>query len=132
MDLTLEDYLLGQATSMPEDRAYDVLKEVGADIEIKLDHCLQHPKRMGSSVRLSVKVKGSNVDGWQVFHVLVGRKEFLGDTGEPLQKLSNPAEGPVPVGRHFLWAKKGSITTDPQVYRIGLGKDDQEIEIPVP
>jgi len=134
IEMTLETKLLEDASfRMSEDEAYEVLKEIAADIEIKLKHCQDHPKKMGSAVSVKIITKGPSGDstGWQVFHVLAGLKKFGNQPGIPLPKFSSPAEGKVTVGRHLIWAKKGDITTKEETYQIGFSKDDQLIEIPV-
>ena len=134
IEATQEAKLLEAAsTTMSEEKAYEVLKEVSADFKVKLAHCRKHPKKMGSAVNVEIKVKDSSgdVDGWQVFHVLRGLKIYANKKGAPLPKLSNPAKGSVSVGRHLIWAKKGDMKTKEVAYRIGFGKDDAVIELPI-
>jgi hypothetical protein len=134
MEATVEAQLLEKASiSMSEANAYELLKEISADLDVKLAHCKGHRRRMGSVVRVKIITKSPSGDSgnWQVFHVLAGLKKFANMPGEPLPKLSSPAEGTVTVGRHVIWAKKGDTTTRELTYRIGFSKDDQVIEIPV-
>ena len=136
MSLTYDVYLLeGVKKEQNKEKAIIKLKDAAADLRIKADHCSRN-ENLNPKIKVKVLTKNSqNNDshGYQVWFVQKGMEDVTA-CYDNFNKFSSPTdEKELVPGGYFVWAKKGSTTTERIPKRIGGdGKKEIEIDLLVP
>lgn len=123
-------------TGLQRKNLYDGLKEVEADLTLKVTGPRTGSGEVVRVVEVRVRTKRGNHDvgGYQVWYVTKG---WAKDTtkSKPFDRLtdpSNPSSMKLAPGNYFIWLGKKPVT-DPQPVSIGAyGETRREIEVPVP
>jgi hypothetical protein len=116
-------------------RRSDVIDDVAAELEAKVEHCRLLGIGMGGSVLLKVNTRRGpqTVADWQVVYLLKVYEHVDGATPTVFPSLSTPTEAALEPGRYWLWARDPTTgrTSDRALVRV-LGRSELAVDLPVP
>ena len=116
-------------------RRPDVMDDVAAELEAKVEHCRLLGIGMGGSVLLSVNTRRGpqTVGDWQVVYLLKVYEHVEGATPTVFPSLSSPTEAALEPGRYWLWARDPTTgrTSERALVRV-LGRSQLAVDLPVP
>jgi hypothetical protein len=123
------------AALLTERPTKDVIADVTAELEAKVDHCKKLGTGMGGSVLLQVSTRhGSRtVSDWQVFYLLKIYERVSAAAPVTFPTLSTPTETRLDPGRYWLWARDPTTgrTSERALVRVA-GQTALRVDLPVP
>jgi hypothetical protein len=123
------------ADLLTEQPTREVVNDVTAELEAKVEHCRVLRIGMGGSVLLRVSTRRGpqTVGDWQVLYLLKIYERASAASPATFPSLSSPTETTVEPGRYWLWAR------DPATGRTGArtlvrvaGQTELKVDLPVP
>jgi hypothetical protein len=116
-------------------RRADVMDDVAAELEAKVEHCRLLGIGMGGSVLLKVNTRRGpeTVGDWQVVYLLKVYEHVEGATPTVFPSLSTPTEAALEPGRYWLWARDPTTgrTSERALVRV-VGRSQLAVDLPVP
>ena len=113
----------------------EVIEDVLAELEAKVDHCKLLGIGMGGSVvlRINTRRPSGPVGNWQVLSLLKIYERVNGASPVTFPKLSTPTESRLDPGRYWIWAREPATgrTTEPTLVRV-VGQKELLVDLPVP
>jgi hypothetical protein len=116
-------------------RRPEVMDDVAAELEAKVEHCRLLNIGMGGSVLLKVNTRRGpqTVGDWQVVYLLKVYEHVEGATPTVFPSLSTPTEAALEPGRYWLWARDPTTgrASERALVRV-LGRSQLAVDLPVP
>jgi hypothetical protein len=123
------------AALLSERPTADVIDDVTAELETKVEHCKVLGTGMGGSVLLQVSTRrgSQTVSDWQVFYLLKIYERVSAVYPVTFPNLSTPTETRLDPGRYWLWARDPATgrTSDRALVRVA-GQTALRVDLPVP
>jgi len=128
---------LGEAIAAPALGALPrVLEALADDLEAKLEHCVASGGKLGGAVRVLVRTRDprQEVRDWQVLYLPKIQEASPSASPAVFPQLSSPTDERLVPGRYVIWARNpfNGQSGDRQVFKVGGGRTDLTIELPVP
>lgn len=113
-----------------------VLEALADDLEAKLEHCVASGGKLGGAVRVLVRTRDprQEVRDWQVLYLPKIQEASPSASPAVFPQLSSPTDERLVPGRYVIWARNpfNGQSGDRQVFKVGGGRTDLTIELPVP
>lgn len=113
-----------------------VLEALADDLEAKLEHCVASGGKLGGAVRVLVRTRDprQEVRDWQVLYLPKIQEASASASPAVFPQLSSPTDERLVPGRYVIWARNpfNGQSGDRQVFKVGEGRTDLTIELPVP
>jgi hypothetical protein len=113
----------------------EVMDDVAAELEAKVEHCRLLGIGMGGSVLLNVNTRRGpqTVGDWQVLYLLKVYENVKGAAPTVFPSLSTPTQAVLEPGRYWLWARDPSTgRTSERALVLVLGQTQLHLDLPVP
>lgn len=128
---------LGEAVDGPSRRSLpQVLEALADDLDAKLEHCVASGGKLGGAVRVLVRTRDvrQEVRDWQVLYLPKIQEASPSASPAVFPQLSSPTDERLVPGRYVMWARNpfDGQTGERQVFKVGDGRTDLAIELPVP
>ena len=127
--------LTNAATLLAGSPNANLIDDITAELEAKIDHCRALGIGMGGSVLLRVNTRrgSETVNNWQVFYLLKIYERAPGTAPTTFETLSAPAQTRLEPGRYWIWARDpASGRTSERTLFLVSGKQEFRIDLPVP
>lgn len=123
------------ASLLTERPSVEILDDVTAELEAKVEHCKTLGTGMGGSVLLQVSTRrgAQTVSDWQVFYLLKIYERVSAASPVTFPNLSTPTETRLDPGRYWLWARDPATgrTSERALVRVA-GQTALRVDLPVP
>jgi hypothetical protein len=85
----------------------EIVEDVAAELEAKVEHCRRLGVGMGGSVTLRVDTRrgAEPIGNWQVLYLLKIYERLSTKSPSNFPRLSTPTERPLEPGRYWIWAR---------------------------
>jgi len=120
-----------------EQKVLEVLRDVALDLQVKAENCRNSGDGLGKTIKVKVRTTagGREVGGFEVFFVQKGMIEVKNAHDRFARQSSPTDEKILAPGGYAVWARKGSMITEPTTLRIGGSGEKQlavDLEVPHP